>query len=128
MTGTFTLYARSRIIVQRFCPVVRRCTIHAYSNAYYCVFVGEEYILPRTFYVVWDALFLFLVFLFVRFGFALFASQIDASAARTCFLPLQRLAEACGTSMAYAGLTVRMETLLRYVRSVDHVQSLFVHL
>ncbi|CAM9887746.1 unnamed protein product [Ectocarpus sp. 8 AP-2014] len=40
-------------------------------------------------------------------------TNIDASAARTCFLPLQRLAEANGVCIAYAGLTERMETLLR---------------
>lgn len=39
--------------------------------------------------------------------------QIDASAARTCFLPLQRLTENHGVCIAYAGLTERMETLLR---------------
>lgn len=43
----------------------------------------------------------------------MFIMQIDASAARTCFLPLQRVTEAHGVCIAYAGLTERMETLLR---------------
>ena len=39
--------------------------------------------------------------------------QIDASAARTCFQPLQRVTEAHGVCIAYAGITDRMEMLLR---------------
>ncbi|CAM9877180.1 unnamed protein product [Ectocarpus sp. 12 AP-2014] len=45
-------------------------------------------------------------------------TNIDASAARTCFLPLQRLAEANGVCIAYAGLTERMETLLSIHKAI----------
>lgn len=50
--------------------------------------------------------------------------QIDASAAHTCFFPLQRLTEHRGVRIAYAGLTERMITLLRYCEGVNFKQSL----
>eukprot|EP00752_Nemacystus_decipiens_P005603 g5071.t1 len=45
-------------------------------------------------------------------------TNIDASAARTCFLPLQRVTEAHGVCIAYAGLTDRMETLLSVHKAI----------